>query len=140
MTGGRFFLRIIQGVDHRIVENIKHGLAHVFADFYKQGRHKRCFHLIARQADKVLEVRVFLDLGGGLRIGQPKLALNDHRTDDQPGILGWATLSGRKAFKVGLCQVIQRDVFAHPDPAVVFIQRGLEVPAKLREGELPVAF
>lgn len=64
--------------------------------------------------------------------------LDDHRANDQTGILAGATLGAGQTFVVGLGQLIPGNALTHFDPAVLFIEAALERPVKLRQGELPI--
>lgn len=63
------------------MEGLKDSLAHAFSDFNEQRGGERFSLLITRQADKVLEIRVFLDLLNRLNIGKLLLVFDDNRPD-----------------------------------------------------------
>ena len=131
-TDWRSLFGLAHGIDHRVVEHIKHGLPHALANLDQQGGRERRFPLIAGQTDEVLEIGVFLNLCNRFPIGKAQLVFDDHRPDDQSSVFGGAALGTRQIAVVGLGQLIPGDALAHFDPAVVFIQCRLGGPVKLR--------
>lgn len=73
---------------------MQRSLPHSFPDIYEKAGGKRRLIFVAGKTDKILQVRILLDLQHGPLITQVQLMLDDHRTDYQPGILARPTFSG----------------------------------------------
>ena len=100
---------------------------------------KRCLHLKTRQAYKVLQVRILLDLRHRLFIGQRQLVFDDYRANGQTCILTRTTLGGAQTLPIALGQIVPGYAMTHQYPAVVFIKSGLKRPVELGQRKLLMA-
>ncbi len=99
-------LHPFQSLDHRPMKGRKDTRSHALANLHPQRGRKRRFHLITPRAHEVLQVGVLLDLGTRLLIRSTQLVLDDHRPDDQAGILGGASLLDGQTLVIPLGQLI----------------------------------